>query len=337
MTRTLENLGGEIERRWAQLGAAPTNDDLKVVDLPQQISVGRMLLGVGRDGSRLLVPLAPDAHRSFRPDKRSGGVNLLLRSLEQDGGNQWFLDVVCVRNELRWLFSTFVADVLLRFERHPDVEPATIVRTCFSSWKSLFTSTGRRMTMKQLAGLYGELHVLDRLLDLSELGTSCWKGPLRAPHDFVGASVDIEVKTTLSEEDNIVYIHGVEQLSVRAESDLYLAHLRVETPSPEGESLGEIVVRLEDRDRSGKLRSMLIAAGYQDAERQAHSSLTFRLVDEQWYAVIDGFPRLTAETFAGGNVPPGLGDFRYTIDLSAATATPLSQPAIAVILASVVE
>jgi len=40
------------------------------------------------------------------------------------------------------------------------------------------------MTVKQLAGLYGELHVLERLLGRSPAALDRWKGPLGEPHDF---------------------------------------------------------------------------------------------------------------------------------------------------------
>jgi hypothetical protein len=328
VTRTLEDLGSEVERRWVQLGAAPDDDDVKVVDLPQEVAAGQLLLGIASDGSRLLIPLPPDAHRSFKPETRSKGVNLLLRSLEQERGNRWFLDVVCLRDELRWLFSSFVADILLRFERNPDVEPASIVKTCYSAWRALFAGAGPRMTVKQLAGLYGELHVLERLLALSDNGMARWRGPLGEPHDFVGPGLDVEVKTTLRDEDDVVHIHGLEQLSTGQDSGLYLAHLRVETPSPDGESLEEIAARLQDLDKSGKLRALLSAAGYGDEERHAYSEVTFHLVEERWFAVDDGFPRLTADTFAHGVVPHGLGDFRYTLDLNAVSVPPLTSSAV---------
>lgn len=335
MTRTIDDLGAEIERRWVQLGSVPADGQMKVVDLPQQVAAGQLLLGIADDGARLLVPLAADAHRSFKSERKSRGVNLLLRSLEQEGGNRWFLDVVCLKSELRWLFSSFVADVLLRFERHPDVDPTSIVETCYSAWRALFAAAGPRMTMKQLAGLYGELLVLDRLLALSVTAASRWKGPLGEPHDFIGPGLDIEVKTTLSDEDDIVHIHGLEQLAAQEGSQLCLAHLRVETPSPDGESLGEVVARLEEIDQSGRLRGLLAAAGYQDEERRAYSEVTFRLVDEHWFMVDASFPRLTAATFAGGVVPEGLGDFRYTLDLKAATEPPLGATAVDDVLAVV--
>ena len=71
--RTVEDLGAEVERRWAQLGAPVEAGELKVIDLPQTVDAGTLLLGVAQDGSRLLVPLTADAHRSLQDRSQESG------------------------------------------------------------------------------------------------------------------------------------------------------------------------------------------------------------------------------------------------------------------------
>ena len=77
--------------------------------------------------------------------------------------------------------------------------------------------------------------------------------------------------------------------------------------------------RLFDWIRAAGVEGLLAVAGYGDEERHAYSEVTFRLVEERWFSVEDGFPRLTADVFADGVVPHGLGNFRYTLDLDAVT------------------
>jgi hypothetical protein len=334
LTRTIEDLGNEIERRWTQLGETPDASEMKVLDLPQSVAGVPVYLGVAADGARMLVPFEKDKHRSFRPETRSRGVHLLVRQLEQQDGNRWFLDVVCTRNELRWLFSSFVADILLRLRRHPDTDPPAIVRTCFTAWRALFAGAERRLSVKQLAGLFGELDVLSRLLDRSATAIELWKGPLRDPHDFVSPGLDVEVKTTLSNEDDIVHIHGLEQLSAPAEGRLHLAHLRVEVPSVDGESVPDLVDRLREVDSSGKLAALLEAGGYHEEHRSTYADLGFKVVDERWFEVGAEFPRLSAESFPDGHVPNGLSDFRYTLDLSTVTTLPLRDATVETLLDS---
>ena len=81
------------------------------------------------------------------------------------------------------------------------------------AWRSLFAGVGPR-THGETAGRIVRRAARARPPAGSlRAGTSRWKGPLREPHDFVAAGLDVEVKTTLSDEDEVVHIHGVEQLA----------------------------------------------------------------------------------------------------------------------------
>jgi len=184
------------------------------------------------------------------------------------------------------------------------------------------------MTIKQLAGFYGELHVLERILRYTPAAVDRWRGPLGEPHDFVSPGLDLEVKSTLSSEDDVVYIHGLRQLSAPVDGALRLAHLRVESPSSDGDSLGELIDRLQRKDSVGKLAGLLTAAGFGAEERRAYSEITFRIASERWYPVDPSFPRLTADIFTDGIVPEGLADFRYTLDLSCVSVLPLDERAV---------
>jgi hypothetical protein len=233
---------------------------------------------------------------------------------------------------LRWLFSSFVADVLLRFRRHPETPPSVIVRTCFNAWRALFAGGDRRLNIKQLAGLFGELYVLERILDRSLTGVRSWKGPLSEPHDFISPGLDVEVKTTLSSEDDVVHVHGIAQLSPPVDGRLCLAHLRVEVPCADGVSIPERVAHLRERDVTGKLTALLESSGYHEEHRMSYSDLTFKVVDERWFEVDDLFPRLTAESFPGGRIPTGLAEFRYTLDLATVTRLPLVESVVEQVL-----
>lgn len=297
---------------------------MKLLDLPQRPGGRPAFLGVAEDGARLLLPFARDEHRAFADDKRSRGIFLQRRQLELGEERHWYLDVVCTRGELRWLFSTFIADILLRTEREPGKSCAAVARSCFAAWRALFAGSERHLTPKQLAGLFGELTLLGTLLDASRTAVTCWRGPYREPHDFVGTRQHIEVKTTLSSEDDVVHIHGLEQLTPPEHGLLCLAHFRVEMPSEHGVSVPTLVDRLRASDDTGKLGLLLPLAGYHESHRAAYEEVKFELIDEHWYLVDESFPRLTAATFPEGLVPPALSGFGYSLDLSLSGAAPLS-------------
>ena len=331
MTATLEDFGRTIERRWVQLDTQP-GAGIRVIDLPDNVEGGPILLGFGPDGARLLVPFSGVNHERFRPDRSSSGIQLLVTPLGTGDDVKQYLDVLCPKRELRWLFATFVADVLLRIARDPSIDPTQIVRTCFSSWKSMFSRHGRRLSLKQLAGLYGELIVLRRLLQRSTDLIATWRGPLREPHDFRGGGTALEVKTTLSTEDQVVHIHGLEQLTAPAGADLHLMHLRVELSSGQGESIPDIVADVMDLVPPEKLKGLLQGAGYYDTHVDEYEHLSFQVVAEEVHRVASDFPRLSAESFAGGQIPTGLADFSYSLDLATVTSPTLPAGAVEALL-----
>jgi hypothetical protein len=326
MKRTLEDLAEEIERRWAELDERP-GQGLRIVDLPQLVGGQPVFLGVAADGSRLLVPFTKGEHRGFKAQK-SRGVELSARELDLGESARWFIDVVCVRRDLRWLFSSFVSDLLLRLERHPEVKPAAVVTSSYSAWRALFASADRRMTLKQLAGLFGELDVLRRLLERSTEAVGRWRGPLRESHDFASPTVDLEVKTTLATEDSVVHIHGLDQLRGPEAGVLYLGHLRVEVPAVEGLSVPALIDELRPHDRTGRLAQLLAAAGYHEEHAEAYSGFSFLVTDEQWYCVDDDFPSLTSANFPGSVVPDAIWDVQYKLDLATLSAAPLSEESV---------
>jgi hypothetical protein len=320
MRRTLEDLGREIDRRWVDLGT-PKSPEIRVVDLPQTIATGQLLLGVGADGSRLLVPFEADAHRTFKADRRSKGIQLDVLPLEERG-RRYYLDVLCPRGDLRWLFTSFIADVLLRVARRPSVDPVSIVRTTFQAWRALFAGGGRRLSLKQLAGLFGELMLLERLLERNASATPRWRGPLREPHDFRSDRVAVEVKTTLATEDRIVHIHGLDQLTAPETASLYLLHVRAESPAEAGTNVPALVAKLLPADHTGRLPGLLAAAGYLAEHAESYESLTFEVKEEQLFKVGAEFPRLSVDSFPNHQVPAGLSDFRYSLDLATVTQAP---------------
>ena len=51
--------------------------------------------------------------------------------------------------------------------------------------------------------------------------------------------------------------------------------------------------------------------------------MIFKPVDERWFPIDDRFPRLTAASFPRAEVPHGLSEFRYLLDLSSVPVLPL--------------
>lgn len=305
-----------LERRWSDLEdlAPPAVGGVLTVEVPVQVSAGPVLLGVGRDGRRLLAPLAPGGERRLREDRRSGGVRFVRRGLDTGQGPRWFADLVCLRPELNGVFGALCVDVLTRLEALPG-EPETILRQALAEWRSLFAGSGRLLSVPRLAGLFGELTVLLRLLERSGDAFTTWVGPEGERHDFKRDHHAVECKTSLAHEGRRVRVHGLDQLEAPDGGRLLLAFLRVEALPGDGVSVPDLVERATAVVEEASLMNRLELVGYRPEDAEHYAAIRFATLDDLWFEVDDDFPRLTAGSFPEGP-PPAVIDVDYTLDLS---------------------
>ena len=85
-----------------------------------------------------------------------------------------------------------------------------------------------RFPISRIAGLVGELIFLDRLLDKSPRAWRCWRGPTGDRHDFRHGNSSLEVKTSLRAGNNLIVVHGLEQMEPPAGGYLYMVHFVLE-------------------------------------------------------------------------------------------------------------
>lgn len=125
---------------------------------------GRIRLGRDSDGMRhLLVPIA--STQRLDDDLRSAGVHLTSRVLLVDDMPVRFADLLCRRRDLSGVFTGLVADVCARVASEPEASPFRIAQT-LNSWRLLLGGQAGRWTVPRLAGLFAELTVLERLLEI---------------------------------------------------------------------------------------------------------------------------------------------------------------------------
>jgi hypothetical protein len=156
----------------------PVDDDwtegLLAVDLN-----GRLHLLVGVDTEPLVLP----------PDLQ--GIE--VRVMESEG---IWLDV-SARSHHEDLF-TMVVNKILNAIRVEGRDPALSVQASIDELRAALRPVGLELGVGEQIGLFGELWVLSNVL-LPILGSrAChlWSGPMGERHDFVGAGVHLEVKTT---------------------------------------------------------------------------------------------------------------------------------------------
>jgi hypothetical protein len=312
-----------LDDHWRALEAAPVPVDarLRVVALPVVSAAGALNAAVDAAGLRhLLIPLG--SGEALAPAAESA-LRWRLRPLEDTSGYRRYADLGCYRPELNEVFTGLCAEILVAVETRPE-RPLKTARGVVEQWRALFSPSGGLLGPEQLAGLFGELTVLARLLDHHGEAGRLWAGPSGDRHDFHCDTGALEVKASTATEGRRVRIHGLDQLERPFGPTLDLVWIRLERTTDTGRSVPELVDEvLRATDDEHELLHRLAAAGYRPADRDRYAAQRFRPVEERWYPVDDGFPRLTAGMF-GPQGPPAVLDVHYTVDLMPDPVRPLT-------------
>lgn len=310
---------------WLSLGLVtpPGASELRV--LPTSVSLeGRWVLyAIDHEGRyHLLVPVPADA--VVDPDRRSAGVHLVSRELDDKDGRATFLDVACQKRHLHELFIHLADEMVqeLRTARNP---PAAC-RAVLARWRELLNREASSVLSEQaLSGLYGELWYLRELVRVSPNALQSWVGPLGERHDFARGETALEVKTTTQSHSQRYEIHGIDQLDPPTGGVLYLATILAEQTRAGGESVPELVAEIgslgiETIDFWSKLSS----AGYHPADEHHYLLPRFKVGFSSMYLVDESFPRIVRASFSGGELPARILRVSYVIDMAGAEASALS-------------
>jgi hypothetical protein len=253
------------------------------------------------------------------------GLALRKRTLESEDSHTTYADLSCLRRELDDLFDRVCSEVLNRLVGL-EQRPLAAVYNVIDRWQSLFDRPIGVLSEQKAAGLYGELLVLRRLLEIDASAHRTWVGPLGEHHDFMGESVDIEVKATTLTEGRSVQIHGLDQLDEPVDGGLLLAWFRLTDTSSSGRGitlldLADQVIALADD--GPVLRALLAHAAYVPGANEANDSHRYVIADERWYDVDEGFPRLTRSVLDRASVPETVTDVTYAVELTTEPPVPL--------------
>lgn len=180
----------------------------------------------------------------------------------------------------------------------------------------------RRLSDEQIAGLCGELLLLEHLMERFgiEAAVEMWIGPEAEEHDFGLLAFDIEVKTTLSEK-RIHVISGANQLKPRENAVLWLLSIQLTRVGVgRGFTLDEVCMRLIDK--AGALHRALKAglsnAGWSTEDYGLYQTRFDLRSKPRAYHVTEQFPAITTERLA--RIVPRhnlISDVRYRVDVSA--------------------
>ncbi|MFJ9536426.1 PD-(D/E)XK motif protein [Streptomyces sp. NPDC101225] len=315
-----------VEERWTALAAEEVSGErrLRISELSASGGGEPLALAADHEGHRhLLVPIDP--HRKVRRGTDGPVLRLYKRALEDDETYQTYADLACLHSDFADLFAELCVDVLSAAAALPH-NPVKALYQVLDRWKALFRIQGAPLGPEQLAGLFGELSVLHRLLGLDSSAHRLWRGPEGYRHDFTAGTIAVEVKAATVDEGRRPRIHGLDQLEAPEGGTLCLAWFRLQRAT--GNNAGTSVVDLVKQasrlcDDEAALLDLLAAVGYRSQDSEFYRDARFTVGEERWYRVGPSFPRLTGQALTEAGVAVSVLDVEYTIDLSGETPAPL--------------
>jgi hypothetical protein len=287
----------------------------------------KLLAGVrDRDGRISLLVETPVANAPKQRVRFYGeGISLVDERWADEGLLR--LAVTLERADLLDIFEVLALDLVsvAQGAASPDAAVRQIIRR-LEAWQACLRARHQGLTKEEQAGLLGELVVIE--LATEQVGwpraIACWRGPLGGIHDFEGAGVAVEVKTSIGVSHHLQISH-LDQLDDQGLMRLIVARIKFQE-TPDGATLPEVVGRIRQALAAGapsavpEFEERLMRAGYLDTDQELYGFTRTALGELHALGVCEGFPRLT-----GASVPAAIVDASYAIDERQLTAFRLAQ------------
>lgn len=184
------------------------------------------------------------------------------------------------------------------------------------TWQMFMQKSHEALNSSAEVGLVGELRFLEILLDAGlplHMVVDAWKGPIHGLQDFELGTGAVEVKSTIASNGFPARIMSLEQLDDSVRHPLFVCGCRFSVGSV-GMTLPQRVDAMRQRltldgHALSRFNTVLLFAGYLDGHAE-HYVRQFVNTYERFLLVDSSFPRLVP-----GNVPAGIRQVRYEIDL----------------------
>jgi hypothetical protein len=197
---------------------------------------------------------------------------------------------------------------------------AAAVRDVLEAYHELLRGMGR-LTDDEEIGLFGELLVLDSLVDVvgEVVAVGAWRGALSEEHDFGLPDDDVEVKTTMSERRRH-WIGSATQLEPSVGRRLWLLSIQVTSAGAGGSTLPELITGVRAKLVDGTVRadfeSRLAQARWRDDQAVLYGRRLGLRTSPASFRVGDGFPAITPARLAAAAIPvQRIAGLTYLLDL----------------------
>ena len=180
-------------------------------------------------------------------------------------------------------------------------------------WKEWKAMIGNKNVDEMVYDVIGELYVYKTLL--SKGLNPIWKGPSGASYDIETDAQFIEVKSTIVRDRKQITASNTSQFDPK-DKILDLVFCQFEPSVNHGFSINVLVkaIKMIDLHKANEIEEKLGARGF--GRNKSVRNITFTLIGASLYHIDDNFPKITKDSFLGGELPKGIDKVTYTINLS---------------------
>lgn len=314
------NMNTRIEQIWSELEADATiSSGLLVRRYSAELSPD-IFAALRTQGKRRCL--------AYRIDNSSFPVDMTLVDFrdmviemlpELSNPEKSYLLIILVNNDLKDIFSVLCEDLIGSVSKETDEKKVVAeLLSRMEKWHALLekaASPGLKGEAQR--GLFGELHVLNKMLHQLPDRKAClqsWIGATGHPKDFQGIDWAVEVKTCLTGNHHKIQINGERQLDTRGLDFLVLYQIILERVKEGGISLNQLVDELSENLKDDftlltRFRGLLAEAGYFDHHRDLYAERFYEVKQENCFEVKGEFPRIQPD-----EIRTGVSDLRYTLN-----------------------
>lgn len=229
------------------------------------------------------------------------------------------------------LFGVVCTDIAAVVSRCNETAAATATWVGrYNRWRRLLERAPKGLTGTRQRGLFAELWVL-REIFARNIGitdaVASWVGPDKAARDFEWAGRAVEVKSSATNEPQLVTINGERQLDDAQLESLHLVHLSLEILPGSGETLPQMVSSVRALAAGGpaeaQLSDALLESGYADHHAELYEHMGYAVRRLSILKVGEGFPRITEK-----DLDDGVGSVTYKLVIDACREHEISQEAL---------
>lgn len=235
-----------------------------------------------------------------------------------------YLRIASTEKGLRPAFSALCRHLLSESAKAASFHDALeLFLNALEGFRTLLARQGGRLGEEGIRGLFAELIILRRILELGlepTMALRAWNGPYGNSKDFIFVSGHcLEVKSAHRPVTR-VRITGVEQLET-PDVTLQLAVVPIERASPNDESaialtslIGSLSEQIDGSLEAKEMWADALEAIKIDVTDDYYGEWWFVLGNELVFDVKEDFPRIR-----GSSVPAGIVDVSYSLELSTLT------------------